>query len=252
MKKLLLSLTALFMCFIVSASAFAENFYIETYRSDLRVDKQKLVKVSEFLHTNFYNEAHGIYRNIPYQRGSSVSEIFASYNPGEQWYREYTVSDNPMNREYMIKIGNPSQTVLGNVMYQIEYNYQIGDKKDNLNFNIIGTGWGTNINKAVFTIVMPGSVDEKKVKFYVGKSGAKNSDGRIKYSVENHKYGDDRSFIAAEITQPLAPHEGVTVDIEVPKGYFNIHKNIFDYIGDCIEYIMLAFMLLLTYGAYRI
>ncbi|MCR4880813.1 MAG: DUF2207 domain-containing protein [bacterium] len=252
MKKIVSSLFVLFISFVLSASALAENFYIKNYIVDLNVDNQKVLNVSEFIETNFFNEgSHGIYRQIPVSRGSKVDDIRVAYNTGEGWERAYTASYDGMNRMYSVKIGRPNVTIFGDVTYQIEYQYTIGDKNDNIYFNLIGTGWRTNINQAKFRITMPDSIDEKDVKFFVGKKGTTTSDNRIKFFVDNNRYTDSRSYIEGEITAPLLPYEGVTIKVDVPKGYFDIHKNIWDYLLENIQYVILALILLLTYAGYQ-
>lgn len=207
MKKILLGIITAFVCIIFSNAAFAENFYIENYKVDLKVNEDKSVQVTENIQVQFTTPSHGIIRTIPY-KNASISNVRVN--------NSYRTSYE--NSELNIKIGNPDRYVRGSQNYNIQYRYTIHDTNNEFYFNIIGTEWPVKIKHAGFTVTMPKDFDFEKAGLSIGNYGTVGFKDIASY----HKEGNS---IYGEITQPLPAYNGITLRIEVPGNYFtNVQK----------------------------
>ena len=207
MKKTSLLISALLLWLSLTGSAMAENFEILNYDVEIDVNKDKSAFITETIDVNFTTPSHGIYRDIP-AKGASISDISVS----EQKQTSY--QGNRVN----IKIGNPDQYVSGNHRYIIQYRYNYYDGKNEFYHNIIGTEWKTNINFVTFKITLPEMVTPSQVGLSVGPYGTAGFDGDAVYYINDH-------VISGKTNRVLAPHEGVTIRVEVPDGFFNFKIN---------------------------
>ena len=105
----------LFLCF----SAFAENFYIQNYDVDLKVDKTKTVHVTEIIDVYFTRSSHGMFRDIS-APNAEVTNIQVS--------EKYKVL--PEIDKYSIQIGDADKYVNGAHTYKISYDYKFFDNKN--------------------------------------------------------------------------------------------------------------------------
>lgn len=203
-KKFLL----IIFCLFLQNTVFAENFYIENYDVNLKVNKDKSVNVQENILVNFHTPSHGIYRTIPFKNGSiSNVSVDKSYSS--------SYSQSLLN----IKIGDPDVYVNGRQRYKINYTYTIKDTNNEFYYNIIGTEWTVPIRKANFSVTMPQEFDFDKTGLSIGRSGTKGFDGTAKFK-------KDGLTINGYTTQTLSPNEGITIRIAVPERYFTNGENI--------------------------
>lgn len=200
-KKIIITVC---VCLFFSLSAFAESFYIKNYNVDIKVDNTKKIHVTETIEAYFEYKSHGILREIPAPNAEisniKVSEKHKNTQSGET---------------YRIKIGNPDKYITGDHTYEISYDYNFLDnKKNEFYFNIIGTKWYTNINHVKFNVEMPYPFEEEKAGISIGKYGTQGfSEGEGRYIVSD-------KTVSGETLRVLEPKEGVTIRIELPKGYF--------------------------------
>ena len=222
MKKIFGLIFGLLICIFVAVPAFAENFYITNYDVNINVDKNKTAHVTEEIDVNFTVSSHGIYRTIPL-KGNNISNI--------RIY-PYQYSDSIEGDNLKIKIGDPDVYVNGPKHYQISYDYNFLDNKNEFYFNIIGTQWGTEIRKASFSVTMPEKFDSSKAGLSIGREGTAGFNGGAQFFV-------NENTLSGYTTQTLPAYNGITLRVEVPKGYFN-HKT------NYVPMIVIAIMLVLT------
>ncbi len=187
---------------IVAGAARAENFYIENYEVDMMVYQNKTVTVREKISVVFTAPSHGIIRSIP-RTGSKIYGISAD----EQFTADYG--------SYVdIKIGDANKLITGPKVYNIEYAQQIIDNKSEFYYNLIGTEWNVPIHHVVFRVIMPRAVEENKVGLSIGRYGTRGFNGEGEYAVKDN-------VIWGQTRHVLQPGEGITLRVEVPKGYFD-------------------------------
>lgn len=222
-KIFFLSLLLLFVGFFAVAPAEAEaaNFTIEKYHVNMKVTKQNTYRIEETILVDFQSSSHGIYRDIPVvnqvrrEDGSSdrtTAKVQNISGGGEK----YEVSRE--GNSCRIRLGDEDVTITGEKEYHISYDYALGndvlENGDEFYFNIIGTNWETTISNVSFQIEMPEEFDESNLGMTYGAEGSGTYAG-LYYRLEgNTIYGELDSDIQ------LGYHEGVTVRLTLPEGYF--------------------------------
>ena len=109
----------------------------------------------------------------------------------------------------------------GKHTYEIRYttNYQLGyfDSHDELYWNVTGNGWEFAIEQVSADVTLPAEAPLAKVthESYTGREGAQ---GRNASSTANQTTGQ----VNFQATQPLLPHEGLTIVVGFPKGLVRV------------------------------
>ena len=242
MKKVFLLFFSLFITFVFSLASYAENFYIKNYDVTLDVQKNKDIIVTEYIEVYFTKPSHGIYRSIP-TKGTLYTDArrvpytakVSNVNIDESYSTSYS-SD-----AVIYKIGNSDRKITGYNDYTISYKYSMGNDKlegnDEFYFNIIGTGWNTDIKRVNFRINFPKEDYEfaKNIGFSMGRSGVSGyHPHHLRYKIE-----EDKVVVGYTIRQ-LRPHEGLTVRALFPDNYFEKTDN------SQIKLIVCSIMLILT------
>lgn len=202
MKKFGQFICGLMLAIMPMFSAQAETFYIENYDVVLDVSDSRTVKVQEAITANFYVPSHGIIREIPLH-SSQIDKVAVSENFSASYRGGY----------FRIQIGDAEQKISGRKVYKITFEHKLFSHKNEFYYNLIGTEWGVPIEKARFYVKMPDKVDAEKVGISIGRYGTRGFENRAQYTVEGAK-------IWGQTLQPLAAHEGITLRVEVPEGYF--------------------------------
>ena len=232
MRYIVLLLITFF--FLVPNQVFAqENWVINEFDSDIRVQDDGKVSVVEKIDVDFGSEQkHGIFRDIPY---------VYTYQNGEKLYTEIkvlSVSDGTSSNsipyetftsgDYIrIKIGDPDKTVSGLLSYRIEY-IATGvlasfEDHDEFYWNVTGNAWPVPISKASATVTLPkGEITAATC--YQGSSGSAD---------ECRSNQGSKSKSSFEATRNLNIGEGLTLVVGFEKGLVPIitvppPKNIFD------------------------
>lgn len=229
------------------------GYTIKSYNVDINVNENNSFDITETITANFSEEKHGIIRNIP------TSNAIVR-NDGSTAINYALITDIEVSDPYAkssssgytsLKIGNASQTLLGDHTYTIKYKYYIlgKDKLENADefyFNIIGTEWDTSIENVTFKVTMPKEFDASLLGFSSGYEGSKDS-SNVQYSVNG-------KVITGSIKNPLKSSQGLTIRVTLPEKYF---FNILDSFGKqymniiliiSVLFLLIAFILWFRYG----
>ena len=223
MKNLFSLIFGLLVCIFIALPAFAENFYITNYDVKIDVDKNKTAHVTENINVYFTASSHGIFRKIPL-KGNTITNISVPTD-------RYSLSSEDIGYT-KIKIGDPNKLIRGSHSYKIVYDYNFSDNKNEFYFNIIGTEWATEIQKASFSVTMPEKFDSSKAGLSIGTKGTAGFNGGAQFFVNDNT-------LSGYTTQILPAYNGITLRVEVPNGYFN-HKT------NYTSMIVIAVMIILT------
>ncbi len=199
-----------------------EPYYVTAYHVDIDVSEDNVFSITEEIDVFFNEEQHGIYREIPTR--NKIKRADGSEAVTRAKVRDISCSEEYDKEKYngsvCLYIGDPDATVIGEMHYTLSYEYVLGrdvaDGYDELYFNIIGDGWTSYIDNVSFTITMPKEFDESLLGFSTGGYGAAGTD-IVEYSVDGVE-------IAGALTQELAPHEALTVRLELEEGYFYFNE----------------------------
>ena len=221
----------------------ADGFTIESYNVVLDVKEDNKIDVTENITVNFTNAyKHGIYKFTPtwlkytgkngktIRRYSEISNYRAEGDP-------YTV--DTINKKERIKIGSANQYVgEGLKEYTIKYTYDMGKDPykgfDELIFHTFGDYWGTEIKNASVEVNMPKSIEGYKVNFFTDKYRKNNVKDYVNYQIN----GNTLYLTYDGSEKPL--DKSLTIDIELPEGYFVGGSWHYGFISMIISFVILG------------
>ena len=190
--------------------AYAADNTMMTERYDVTVDVAENNSYDYHEHLDMYYATphHGIYRYIPMQ-GYRISNLKVP----EYDYETYTE-----NGYKVVKIGSGSYTLTGenpyDIMYKITMYEDENKEKDMLLLNLIPTDWETDIASSTCTINLPKEADLSKAEVFSGSYGTSgNEDGAVLEASEDGK-------TITITTENIPAHHGVTLQLELPEGYW--------------------------------
>ena len=215
--RLVLMVAMVVMCLaLATTTALGYGYYeytTDSFDVDVVVHKDNTYAIKEKISVDFAVDKHGIYRYIPIGNFKdmgymTIKDIYVDgYN-----YEYYTESDN-----MVVQIGDGSVYVNGPQEYNISYNMQIYEDRDESRdffyLDLVPTGWETPIKSSSVTIHFPKKIDKKDIDVYVGGYGAtSNADADCVYDSAKKTLTIDTGY--------LQQGEGVTVFCELPEGYW--------------------------------
>ena len=227
-----------------SGTVGADGFYIDSYTVTLDVKENNEVFVTEKIGINFTDEyKHGIYKFTPYwyeytgkdyktiKRRSDINDLKAI---GDK-YELSTVKGKER-----IKIGDPDKYVgFGLKEYVIKYKYDMGKDPfkgfDEFIFHAFGDYWGTSIKNGKIIVNMPSKINRSDVNFFTDKYRKEEANNDVNYYV-------DGNTLVGTVNKPL--YSALTVDIELPDGYFKKAHNV--YSGYALIPLGLVFLMTLA------
>ncbi|HTZ34212.1 MAG TPA: DUF2207 domain-containing protein [Methylomirabilota bacterium] len=164
---------------------------------------------------------HGIYRDFPTRYHDALNNnhvvdfqvLGAARDSNGEPFRIEAISNGKR-----IYLGDPRSLVpRGRHVYTLDYTTtrQLGFFKDHdeLFWNVTGNGWGFTIQHASATVHLPGNISAEDVKLsgFTGPQGSREA--QLTSSIEGGAF----QFAT---TRVLGPHEGLTILLIWPKGYF--------------------------------
>lgn len=238
------------------SSTSADGFTIEGYKIIMDVDESNSIDVKEYVTVDFYEEGHhGIYRFIPswleYTNKDGIKQSRESKLSNLKVVGEkYTI--DTVSGKKRIKIGDANKTLpIGNHTYEINYTYNMGfdpyENFDEFIFHAFGDYWGTEIKNASIVINLPKTFDsQNKIKFFADKNRKKDITSYVNYNVIGNT-------IYANLSSNYKLNSALTIDIELPEGYFvngsnNYGKKSLVLCIICIVFAILSFILWLING----
>lgn len=208
MKKYLPLL--LFVLFLPVLSFGQEAFVIEHYFIDMEVRENNSYLITEILDVYFTESRRGIIREIPLYFDKAPVKI-SDVRVADREYRVTKDRDN-----LLIRIGSPDIYVEGPVRYILSYVYDVGADSlkdmDEFNHNLIGTGWGTSIKDAAFSVRLPKPFNPRDVNITSGPYGSTDNTG-AEWKVEG-------TAINGRLIRSLGSNEGLTLALPLPEGYW--------------------------------
>ncbi len=238
----------------VSTQQTADGFTISSYNVVLDVGEDNKIDVTENITVDWYDaHHHGIYKFTPLwlqytdKKGDTIKRKanISNYRAVGEVYTLDTVK-----KKARIKIGDANQYVEeGEKTYVIKYTYDMGKDPykgfDELIFHAYGDYWGTAIKNASVQVNMPKNIEGYKVNFFTDKFRKEDATDVVDYSISGNTlyayFNEEKNYqkqlkdyCSDEWNQneggtcnkedfdlyykPLK--ESLTLDIELPEGYF--------------------------------
>lgn len=215
-------LLLLLLSLLASSSLFAQQERILSFHSDISVEDDTSLLVTETISVHVANIKinHGIFRDFP---TSYKDRLGNSYNVSFH-VLSVTLDSRPepftLERQFngvRVRIGDPKYFVqAGDHTYTISYttNRQLGffADHDELFWNVTGLGWDFPIDKASASVHLPSRIPPADVKL----SGYTGPAGSFAHDLTTSSDGSSYSFSTLE---PLPPHQGLTILLSWPKDY---------------------------------
>lgn len=208
---------ALALAFGRSAPASAdEGWVILSFEAHYTINPDGTVLVTEDILVDFRGlQRHGIFREIPVEYRYDPDPYYRRHMPitvhsvdnGTQRHKYET---SRVGANLRIKIGDPDLTVTGRQRYRITYTVRGAlnafEASDELYWNATGNDWSVRIESALVVVEAPSI---SRVTCFEGRRG---SDAPCRGALLSTT---SASFLA---TRSLAPSEGLTFVVELPKG----------------------------------
>ncbi len=214
----------LLVLFSGTVSSFTQdNYYIDDYFVDLRIQKDGSIKITELLKVYYNEPRHGIYRDIPleYNVAAETSGTFLD----KLFFHKLFIDDiNVRNHKFKkqgfgtgirLKIGDKDKFVEGEQLYQISYTIENGllhnNNKIELYWNLIGDFIQEEVRHAGFKISLPEDIpiQSQDINVWTGSYGARE---------QNVIYEYKDGFLTGETTESLGRNKAMTVAIRMPAG----------------------------------
>lgn len=206
----------------------AENWIIDNFQSQINLQKNGKVQVSEVIDVDFRNLVkHGIYRDIPYiyqtDKGGRIYtdiEVQSVLQDGVVANYQFSKTGNFLR----LKIGDPNRTISYKHTYQIKYLatgvLRSFEDHDELNWDVTGNGWPVPINNVSAIGILPDGLI--KATCYQGIIGVKNTCNmrlfpptRVLFNTTNSLQVSEGLTIVVGYKKGLVPILGVTPSINL-------------------------------------
>jgi len=192
--------------------------HIEKFNSDITINQDATIDVTEEIHYYFDNSRHGIIWEYPIEYSVAGFRRATGFDLNEMYYYPKA---NPDQRKSMyekstsmgwieLKIGDPDRTISGSYVYVIDYTLTgVGisyfDDHDEVYFNVIGPGWQVPIVKANATI--SSFMEPTDSVCYTGQEGSEQQNCDFRMT-------EDDILLSANDT--LEPYEALTFAFKYP------------------------------------
>ena len=202
-------------------SSDVDPYVIDAYDVKATVDKYNKLHIEETIKATFNKYRHGIIRTI--NKVNHVARVDGSKSTVYAIISNIRVSSHSSavregGDSTSIKLGSSLTYAKRHETYRLSYDYDLGtdplSSSDEFYFNIIGTGWNTNIKKTTFRITMPEKFSGKPG-FSTGSYGERSGSDIVKYHVNGR-------VITGYTTGRLLAGEALTIRLELPQGYFKL------------------------------
>ena len=202
---------------LLTSAAFAREWHITRFYSNMQVSQDGTMNVSEHLVVQFEGEYHGIYRDIPIQypgpHGSNYTlflKVTDVIGPSGQRLK-YETSVKGGYRHLKIYVPDAVDATRSvTINYTVQNAVRWFDGHDELYWNVTGNDWPVPIDDAMAIIVFPvGTANNLRAQAFTGAYGAAAQDATVQLSGNS---------VRVQTNAPLSMGEGLTADVYISKG----------------------------------
>ena len=254
-----MALAILSLAFFMASGAVSRAHaaeYIRQFVSDVTVEKSGVYDVSEMITVNAEGDQirRGIYRDFPLRfktadgRSGDVTFKLKSVLLDGKPVAHHTESIRGGIRIYLgsadTKLSFGEHSFILN--YETDRQVRYFDDHDEIYWNATGNFWAFPIDKAYARITLPEGVTPEDVTYYTGAYGS---------TAQNARSEVDGNVITFMTTKPLAPKEGLSVVVAVPKGAIDAptaSQSAAWFLSDYRNYFIGSICLILVFGYYLV
>jgi len=223
----------------LSSTSFARtnitDWYIKNYETEIVVNKDSSLLITEKITADCDSlpNKHGIFRILPYEIKTDQGiikmpiKLISITDFNGHPYKYLTINDF-QNKTITWKIGDQNKTVTGENNYQIVYQVNnairfSNESFDEFYYNLLGGFWQMDIDNFSAKIIFPEEIkkDDTQIYLYSGYQGEKTN-----FLADYYWINDNVLLIHSKMASiigrntALAPGEGITISIIMPKGIF--------------------------------
>lgn len=189
----------------------AEGLTFSSLHSDITINTDASIQVTETLVTQFTTEHHGIYRWIPFSYttlngGRASIPITITSVKRNDADTPYTTTISGPNVQ--VKIGDPQQTLTGQQTYTIAYTAEAATNffsdHDELYWNVSGSEWDAPLERVTSTIRLPSDVGSSSLvqtNCYTGTYGSTEQNCLQVHNTVTADFSAE-SFLTAVVSWP--------------------------------------------------
>jgi hypothetical protein len=213
----------IFVCLLLAPRAAAQTERIRSFRSDIQVrdDGTMLVRETILVISTGDRIRHGIYRDFPTRYTDRLGNRYVVGFTLLEAIRDHAPEVSRIEKQangVRVYLGRDTTLVPAGVHnYTISYttNRQIGFFKDHdeLFWNVTGNGWIFPIDNASAVVHLPQKIPTSEVRL----DGFTGASGSLAKDFHTRTFPRAFYFFSAH---PLGAHEGLTILLQWPKGYF--------------------------------
>jgi len=253
MKKLILSIAIIGL---VPFKALAANWWIDSYSTDIQVNNDSTLTITETITANFSQEEHhGIYllvpTNITKEDGKTESVRFDLISVTDENGNQLQYQESHSIGQIEVKIGNPNIMVQEPKTYIVKYEISngldlSGEDHDQIYWNVISSEWEVPILKAEAKLTLPSTLtiqDQIGTECYAGFAESTEEDCTYQVSEINK--------INFWTNEQLNPYEGVTILVSFPKGLVAQPSKLIWIIKDYWPAIMVPIVFIISFMLWR-
>jgi len=220
MKKILIALGLLLLLPSValaspqSLNTPSSGYIIKNFDSEILVNQDTSLEVTERIKVFFNQPKHGIFRIIPIiysASGKTIKTNFRVISITNEKGDPYSYEKSKYKQSIQLKIGNPNKTLTGEQSYVIKYQITkaLLSYKDHeeVYWNVTGHEWDTIIEKATAVVNSPYAPINRAICF-AGTFGSQEKNCRV-------NFGKTRAFF--ETTEILGPNKDFTLVVSLDK-----------------------------------
>ncbi len=223
------------------ARAQSYPYVIDSFHTDVVVNKDATIDVTETIKATFNERRHGIYRTIPIVyptgRGSQRAIQLRLGSVVDESGNSHVVKTSREGGYLKVRIGQedfeypPGSTVTYVIQYHVFGAFNWFDKDDSwepsteLYWNVTGPEWDTQITSSSFRVTFPEQGTDAKVRArsFAGAYGSRDSLVLTEFgtaSTANEPFVDlmlTPSELTGTRTKPLSPYEALTFVLSLPQ-----------------------------------
>ena len=192
----------------------SSGYIIKNFDSEILVNQDTSLEVSEKIKVFFYQPKHGIFRIIPIIYSTPIKTIKAGFKVislTDEKGNPYPYEKSRFGQSIQLKIGDPNKTLTGEQTYVIKYQITkvLLSYKDHeeIYWNVTGHEWDTTIEKATAIVNSPYAPLTQAICF-AGTFGSQEKNCQLNFE-------KNKAFF--ETTTPLGAGRDFTIVVSLNK-----------------------------------
>ena len=214
LPRLALALLAV-LAFAVSASA--RELQIQKFTSEIFVQQDSALDITETIEAKFIGAWHGIFRTIPIEYATPQGfnyTLFVKFDGATDDTGQKLKVESSRERHYLkwkIYVDDATDTTRTITLhYRVSNGLKFFEEHDELYWNVTGDEWDVPIENASAQIFLPEGATGIRALEFTGAYGARGQNAEVT-AADNH--------VEVSTLRPLAFHQGLTVVVGWDKGF---------------------------------